>query len=57
MNFKDIFKELNIDVKPLSTDYTPDKYARELMRDTLSPDNYNFKDISYSTSTDYKKAY
>lgn len=48
MNYKEIFDELKIDVKPLPSNYTPDEFANELMRGFN-----NASGVSYAISTDY----
>ena len=43
---QEIYKQLNIEEKPLTMDYNPDEYARNLLK------NIELKDeISYSANT------
>lgn len=48
MNFTRIYEQLNIPVKPLPANYSPDEYGKML----LSSATYSHG-VSYSTSTDY----
>lgn len=46
MNFEKMYKDLGIVVKPLPTQYNPDRYAKELM--SQFPHQ---RGVSYATST------
>ena len=41
------YKDFGFEIKPLLTNYDPDRYARDLMS------SYVKEDISYASSTDY----
>lgn len=47
-DYEQIYKDLGIVVAPLSKDYDPEIYGRELMRGIR-----NENEISYSSSTNY----
>lgn len=46
LNYEKIFNDLNIKVRPLPSEYTPDEYAKQIMRNAYSPEG-----VSYSVST------
>ncbi len=46
--YTDLFRLLNIPVTPLLTDYTPEKYGRQLYAM-----GHSERGVSYTSSTDY----
>lgn len=47
--FNSLYKALGIEVKPLPSNYSPDSYAQQLMKDLPKK-----SDVSYSVGTNYK---
>lgn len=52
MDYDKEFKRLKIETEPLPSWYTPERYARQLMKKAYHADN-----VSYSNHTTSKKVY